>query len=119
MKALIVKLYRIIYHYTGVRSFSYIFSLSYITMLNLVTIYGLALLLEDWLPTAMVVKLFSFPMILITATGMLVVNYFTGPSVYYITSSEKLNKVNYTSVILYSAVTLLLFAYTQYADKIF
>jgi hypothetical protein len=119
MKRIIAKIYRIAFQITGARLFSFIFALAYITALNMVTIYGLCLLLEDLVPTQMLLKIFSFPLIVPTSLVMLGINYMLAPSLYSISASEKRRNANYATVVIYSAVSLILFAYSQLFDKIF
>lgn len=84
----------------------------------MITVYGLGLLTEDLFPTSMVLRLFTFPYIFVTSLGMLTLTFLSGPSFNYITVERKHKSNNMVPVILYSAVSLLLFAYSQIYDKI-
>lgn len=119
MKRIIAKIYRFTFQLTGARLFSFLFALAYITALNMVTIYGLGLLLEDLFPTKFILKIFTFPLIVPASLVMLGINYMIAPSIYSIASVEKRQRANYATVVIYSAVSAILFAYAQLFDKIF
>ena len=114
MKRLIAKVYRIAFQLSGARLFSFLFALFYITALNMVTVYGLCLLLEDLFPTYFILKLFSLPLVVPTSLVMLGINYSLAPSINLVSAIEKKRTANYATVVLYSAVSLILFAYVRF-----
>lgn len=118
MSHLIIKAYRTIYQLVGIKVIAFGLALIYITTLNLVTIYGLSLLLDSCLPTTIVLKLFSWPYFFITALAILLVNFFSTPPLQYI-DVEKGKKRGNTPIIIYSVISLILFLYSHYYDKLF
>jgi hypothetical protein len=119
MKRLIAGIYRVLFQLTGSKTFSLGFALVYLTTLNLCLIYGLCILLKDVLPTSAVLQLFSFPYIVISSAAMFGLNLMLAPSNNSLALAEKRRKTNYSSLIIYSAASMLLLAYTMLFNRLF
>jgi hypothetical protein len=119
MKRLIAGVFQLIYRITGVKVLAYFAALAYMTVLHLTIFYGMGLLLEDWLPMASIVHtLFRFPLILGTILIMLAINVWFAPSLENITKEgKKIRK--FSPIILYSLLSLVVFLYARFYDKIF
>lgn len=112
MRRFIIKIYRLLYRITKLKIISFFVAILYISTLNLLTLYGLCLLLEDLIPTSYILLLFSFPYVLISLFITMAINFFTTPPLHTISAEHKKIE-NYTPVILYTILSLLLFAYTM------
>jgi hypothetical protein len=77
-----------------------------------VTAYGLCLLLEGLLPTYYVLVAFQFPYVLITSFVFTAINFFFLPSFGSISADYRKGE-NYTSLLLYVAMTMLLLVYAM------
>lgn len=117
MKTLIIDVYRFVYKFSRAKMFSVGVAVIYITILNMVVLCGLCLLLEGWMPTSYMRKLFIFPYYLFTGAIMLYVTALFKPSQKAI-SKEAKKANNYTFIIVYSLAGLILFLYLRYGDKI-
>ncbi len=118
MRSLIVAVYRLVYNITRFKVFSVVIAVAYITLLNLVMIYGLGVLLEGWMPTSIVHRLFTFPYILFTTALMTFLIVKVTPT--RKTLSKDAKKVTkYTAVLIYTGLCILVFIYIKYNDKVF
>ena len=118
MRSLIVAVYRLVYDVTRFKAFSVVIAVAYITLLNLVMIYGLGLLLEGWMPTSIVHRLFAFPYILFTTALMTYLIIKVTPT--RKTLSKDAKKVTkYTAVLIYTGLCILVLAYIKFGDKVF
>ena len=69
-------------------------------------------------PTSIILELFNFPYIFGTFIAMVALNFILSPSINSV-SAEKKKKMDYGPIILYTAISVLLFVYTIFCDKIF
>lgn len=119
MKGLIAGIYNLVYRATGIKPIAFVFALVYVSLLNLVLLYGFSLLMKDLFPfVGLLTPLFRFPIIIGTLALMLGLTFWLMPSWETITKEGKKVK-KYTPIIVYTAVALLIFAYSKYSDKIF
>ena len=118
MRSLIVSIYRLVYNITRFKLFSFVVAIAYITLLNLVMVYGLGLLLEGWMPTSIVHKLFAFPLIIFTTGLMTYLIYKATPPRKSISKDAK-KTTSYTAILVYTGLCALIFAYIKYNDKVF
>ena len=117
MRSLIVAVYRLVYNVTRFKLFSLVVAIAYISLLNLIMIYGLGLLVEGWLPTSIVHKLFAFPYIIFSALLMTYLIYRATPNRKNLSKDAK-KVTKYTAVIIYTALCILVLVYVKYQDKI-
>ena len=118
MRSLIVAVYRLVYNVTRFKVFSVVISVAYITLLNMVMIFGLGMLMEGWMPTSIVHKLFAFPYILfITALMTYLIIKVTPTRKTLSKDAKKVTK--YTAVLIYTGLCLLVLAYIKYGDRVF
>ncbi len=81
-------------------------------------IFGLGILLEGWMPTSIVHKLFSFPYIFFTAALMTYLIYRSTPPKKTLTKDAK-KSTSYTAILIYSGLCVLVFIYIKFNDKVF
>ncbi len=118
MRSLIVAVYRLVYNVTRFKVFSVVISVAYITLLNMVMIFGLGMLMEGWMPTSIVHKLFAFPYILfITALMTYLIIKATPKRKALSKDAKKVTK--YTAVLIYTGLCILVLLYIKYNDKVF
>jgi len=117
MKRLIADVYIILWRITKAKSLSFIFALAYITTLNLISIYGLSLLLQGWMSTGMIRKLFNYPYYLITAPAVFLLNLWLMTPLKNL-SKERKKTPFYPSVIAYTLITIVLCIYIHYRDRL-
>ena len=118
MRRLIIDVYRAIYYVTGAKGLSLGVAIVYVSALNMIVLYGLGLLLEGWLPTSIVHKLFAFPYYFVTGAAMLGGMIWIRPPMKNITKEAK-KATDYTFIIVYTVAAVFAFLYIKYADKIF
>lgn len=118
MRVLITEFYKFVYSRTGYKMLAYFLGIFYISLLNFVVVNGLALLVQDWVSAAAVLlKLFRFPLSLITFVVCCGITYWLTPAVQLI--SKDIKKVQgITTILLYSLFGLLLFLYIKFGDAI-
>ena len=107
------------YKATGIKPLAFAFSLVYVSLLNLVVLYGFSLLAKDLFPLVGILSLlFRGPIIFGTMALMMGLTFWLMPSWDTITKEGK--KVReYSPVVVYTVVAALIFAYSQYSDKLF
>lgn len=116
---LILGVYKAVYAVSKAKLLSLIVAIVYLTVLNMTLLYGLGYLLEDWLPvTAHLHKLFHFPVILATIVLMLGLSYYLSPSLNTITKETK-KGISVTPIVVYTAISVLVYLYSKFYDKIF
>lgn len=118
MRGLIAKIYRFLYQITGSQYLSLALAIIYISALNLLTVYGLASLVTEWLPSEPLLHLFMFPFVWGLAVVMMVINLAIMMPLNGL-FREKHSRTTYAPVLLYSAIALVLYIYTHFADSIF
>jgi len=118
MKLLIADVYKLIYKMSRAHRLSLCIAVAYVTLLNLITISGLALLLEGWMPTKIIHKLFLFPYYFITTSVLLLINFLIMLPVRDLKKKRK-QRIIYIPIIIYTLISLLLYIYIQYANRIF
>ena len=119
MRRIIADIYKIIYKITGNKLFSLSFALVYITILNLLTIYGLCTLLMGLLHILIYVLIaFSRPYIYGTIVVVLVLNLTMMMPLKNL-SKERKKPYFLGPIIVYSLISVLLFCYTKYSDRLF
>jgi hypothetical protein len=112
MRRLIADLYKIVFHLTGSKIFSLFLAIGYITVLNLLTLYGLSILLEDWLHKLHYIhKLFSFPYYLATVAVMLSLNFWLMLPLHKLSEEIEI-RPTYRTIIIYTLISAVLYAYT-------
>ena len=110
LSVLIIKVYRIVYFVTGLKVPSFIIALLYITVLHMIMIFGVALLLQDMLPTSIIINYFSPPYLYGIGAAIFAFNYFVTPPLSTIITD--MNRAsNYTLLIVYSAIAVILLGY--------
>ncbi|MCW3122497.1 MAG: hypothetical protein JWQ38_1989 [Flavipsychrobacter sp.] len=115
MKILLVDLYKLIYRITNNSLLSIIVSLIYFTILNMVLIYGLSTLL----PAAKALHiLFKFPIYIITAVAMFLLNRWIMAPFKNIKKEKKV-PIGYWGLIMYTAVAVIIYVYITYANALF
>jgi len=117
MKRLIADVYKTVYKISGAKSFSIIFAIAYISALNLISIYGLGLLMEGWMPTRFVHKLFASPYYIFTTIAMLLFNLWMMTPLKNL-SKERNKPPFYPSIIAYTLISILLLLYIHYKDML-
>jgi hypothetical protein len=118
MKRIISRVYRVLFDFTGNKSLSFVVALGYVSAINLTMIYGLSFLLKDVLPTGFILQLFAFPYFFLTCFAMVATNYVMAPTIQG-ANNKKVKKEDYKPVIIYTAISLLLLAYTCFGEHIF
>jgi len=118
MKLLIADVYKLIYKMSGAHRLSLGIAVAYITLLNLITICGLALLLEGWMPTKVIHKLFTFPYYFVTASFLLLINFLIMLPIRNLKKKRK-QRILYIPIIIYTVISIMLYIYIQYANRIF
>lgn len=119
MKRLISDLYRVLYKITGNKFLSLSISVTYISFVTLVIIYGLCYLLKGWAPWLQgIIKHFSFPDIIFLSAVVLGLNVWMMLPLQSL-SKDKRKRPLIVPIIVYSLVSLVLFLYSRYFDKIF
>ena len=112
MRRLIADLYKIVYKITASKIISFFSALIYITLLNLLTIYGLGILLEDWLPELTYVhRLFAFPYNFGVGIAMLSFNFWLMLPLHKLSEEIEIKPMT-RPIILYTVICALLYAYT-------
>ncbi len=112
MRQLIADLSKIIYKISGHIIISLILSIIYVTLLNFLTIYGLVILLEDWLPQLSYLhKPFAFPYYIGTALILFSFNYWLMLPLENLRKEIDLKSAEIMPLIVYSVVSSLIFAY--------
>jgi len=118
MRRLIADIYVIMLRISGFKILSLIVAIAYISLLNLITIYGLSILLKDIFPLLSYVSfLFKFPYIIFFGIAVVLFNF---SLMFPLKNISKLkNKPMYFRLVLYTAISCLLYIYIKYGDKIF
>ena len=75
-------------------------------------------MLEGWMPTSIVHKLFAFPYIIFTSGLMTYFIYKATPPKKTLSKDAK-KSTSYTAVLIYTGLCILVFAYIKYGDKVF
>lgn len=117
MRRLLVDVYRLMFLITGAKMFSVVIAIIYVTLLNMVVLSGLSLLMQGWMPTAFIHKLFTYPYYFFTGVVMLGLMIKYKPSKKIIAKEAKKTK-DYTFIAIYTAVALILYLYIMYGDKV-
>ncbi len=116
MRRILSEFYTWMYRLSGVKLFSYIAGLVYLSLVNCVIVKGVAMLLQGWIGfVGILIRLFSFPFILVTFFVMLGLTFWIVPDIQSIAKEAKKNN-SFTTVLLYTAFGLLLFLYMQFGD---
>ena len=118
MKSLITSVYRFIYNITRFKLFSLVIAIAYVALLNLVMMFGLGIMLEGWMPTSFVHKLFAFPYIIFTAALMTYLIYRATPAKKTLSKDAK-KAQSYTPILVYTALCIIVFIYIKYGEKVF
>lgn len=118
MRKLIVRVFRLSFRLTNLLLLSFIFSLAYVSLLCMMMMYGLTILADGIFPATLILKLFSFPYIYGTAATVLLLNYIIAPPWSYFLSKRE-RKTNYMPVMMYTLLSLLVFAFSLFGDRIF
>lgn len=119
MRILILDIYRLLYKSTNRHVFSIGVTLTYITVLNLMTLYGLGLFLKDSFSVAkIIIKLFSLRLIPLTFIIMFLVDLWVMTPLKHI-RKEKKNPNSYWGLIMYTLVSVVIFAFIKYGDTLF
>ena len=110
--------HKIVFNITKAAFFSFFIALLYITTLNVISIYGSAILLQGWMIPAKVVKRMStMPFYIGVSLFVLIMNYRGLKTVDL--SKERKKEVFYPPILIYSVMSVILFLYIYYRDKIF
>jgi hypothetical protein len=118
MRRLIADLYKIVYKKTGSKIVSFFSALIYITALNLLTVYGLLILLEDWLPQLSYLhKAFVFPYYLITGAAMLSFNFWMMLPLHKLSEEVDVKPIT-KPIIIYSLASALLYGYALLVNHV-
>jgi len=119
MKRFIADVYKIVYKRTDNKLLSVAVAVLYISALNVCTFYGLCLLLSTWQRILRpVVYLFRFPYIFGVFVLAVALHFWLILPLQNL-SAEKKKPVSMSPIIFYSIVALLIFVYSQVADKLF
>jgi hypothetical protein len=90
----------------------------YVTILNLITIDGLGMLLEGWMPTTRFIHiLFIFPYFIVTALIMFFINYLVMLPLKNL-RKERSKKPVLLPIVIYTIISILLFLYINYSNKL-
>jgi hypothetical protein len=111
MTRFIIKVFRLLYSITKLKLLSFIAALLFISVLNVITVYGLCMLLIDLVPTFYLLSAFRFPFVIPTIFAFVAINFFMLPRFGSVSSDYRKGE-NYTTLLLYIAITLILLAYT-------
>ena len=112
MRQIIADLSKILFKVTGSVFISLILSLVYVTLLNLLTIYGLVILLKDWLPElSYLLKPFTFPYFIGTALIVYAFNLWLMLPMENLRRELELKPAVTMPLVIYSIISSLIFAY--------
>jgi hypothetical protein len=119
MKSLAAGIYNLVYRVSGNKPLAFGFAVIYVSLLNLVLLYGFSLLMKDLFPVVgLLTPLFRFPINIFALALMAGLTFWLMPSRETIAKESKRVK-KYTPLIVYTAIALLIFAYSKYSDKLF
>lgn len=118
MKRLIADVYKIIYHLTHAKSFALVFSIAYVAILNVVALYGLIFLLSPWFPLRPLLRLFHFPVVIVTTMVMCLLNAWMMKPLNNMYKERK-KEPYYPSIIAYTALAIIVMLYMHYKDILF
>ena len=117
MRPLTFEAYKLLYVITGAKKFSYYMALVLMAILHVLVLSGLAKLLQDVSPTKYIMIIFKKPYYVLTGLVLLWINWRRVPyNTMYVVN--KLN-MNYTKLMLYTLVAVLIFAYNYLEGKVF
>jgi hypothetical protein len=117
MRQLIADIYRITLRITGNKLFSLLCALLYVSTLNLIILYGIILLLQDWMPgMSMVVKIFAFPNNILMAIFMMCIDFLIMLPLRYLLKDIR-KHASIIPVVVYSFVSLLVLLYSHYVGS--
>jgi hypothetical protein len=118
MKRLMIDAHKIVFNITKAAFFSFFVALLYITVLNVISIYGSAILLQGWVVPAKVVKRISTtPFYIAISLFILLLNYRGLKTIDL--AKERKKEVFYPPILIYSVMSVILFLYIYYKDKLF
>jgi hypothetical protein len=110
--------HKIVYNITKGVFFSFFIALLYITTLNVISIYGAAILLQGWLvPVKLVQRMSTKPLYIGISLFVLLMNYRGFKTIDL--SKERKKELFYPPILIYSVMSVILFLYIYYRDKIF
>ena len=117
MKRLITDVYNAVYKITKAKTLSFILALICVTLLNFIVIYGLTILLDEWLPTRAIQKIFTHPYYFFTFFLLLLINFIIMATPEKFGKRLRSNSSNIPAILIYSVIAVILFAYIYYAKK--
>lgn len=118
MKILILDLYKLMYRLTGKNTLSIFVAFVYISILNLIVLYGLGALMPGSATSKIVHVLFRFPISVVTAIIIFLLNFWIMHPLKNI-KKEKKNKISYWGIIMYTCIALVFIVYTRYGNEFF
>lgn len=107
LSVLIIKVYRLLFSITRLKLPSYILALLYVTVLHLVLILGIAVLLQDALPTAIVISWYFSKKIYLLAGALFGINFLVCPGFKSIITDMN-EASSYSLLIMYTLVDVVL-----------
>ena len=111
LSALIIKVYRLFYMITRLKLPAYIIALAYVTVLHLILILGLAVLLEDLVPsTIIIVNMFLSKKIYFIAAALFGINLAVCPSFKSIITDMSPGS-SYTLLVMYTFIDVVLLGF--------
>jgi hypothetical protein len=117
MKRLITDIYKIIYKLTKHKLTSLSVAILYISTLNIITLYGASFLLRGLVPYIQLVGIaFRRPYIFGTILLIVGLNFWSMLPLQNL-SKEKSKPATIGSIVVYSFISLLLFAYARYVER--
>ena len=117
MKRIITDVYNFAYKITKAKMFSVIFALVSVTALNFIIIYGVVILVDDWLPTGSIFMIFVFPYSLVTALILLLINFYIMSPAKKLGTLLKNKSSTIPPIIIYTGIAILLFLYIYYIKR--
>jgi len=119
MKMFITDVYKIFLKLTGNRCPSIILAVAYTSALNLLIVYCLGFLLKGISDgIILLLKLFTFPYLLVPLAVMLAFNSWLLMPFHYLTHGKRKPRT-VAPMIVYSLVALVLFLYGRYFERLF
>jgi len=119
MRRLLTEFYDWMYRITGIKLFSYLSGLVYLTAMNYIIAGGITLLMQGLFAFAsLFMRFFLFPFYAVTIVVFFGLTYWLTPPVQTVAKDAKKNN-SYRTLLLYTALGVVLFLYKHFADKLF
>src|SRR5436309_3421912 len=117
MRKIIADIYKIIYGITRLSKLSLFLALSYATAVNFILLQGIFLLVQGWMPTKALLRIFQSPYAVWTIAVLFLIHLRMMMPLTNLTKERK-KSIYYMSLLAFTVTPIIVLIYIHYRDQL-